>query len=615
MKMNSMQLSAATYDGSCTNLLVVAGAGTGKTSTLMERISFLIQHKKVPPNRILAITFTNRAAAEMRNRITSSAHTADQVKISTFHAFALSIILNNKSQFPIKKYTIIDADDQISVLKLINAKEQHNHDSPLPAAKKVAEVINFCRNSCCSVASSVKRIEGRLDQIEQFNRIISLYSSYKAKKSYLDFDDLILKVAYKLGSDRDFCRHITSQFNHILIDEFQDINPIQKALVDFFINNKVNMFAVGDDAQSIFGFRSSSFKFIHEFKSLYDNAMVIKLTENYRSGQEQIDISNWLLSNSPINYDKKLYASRGSDKSLPLIIQSEYVSHEAESISLLIQDKIHGGVDPSEILVLSRSSFDTVMLRKELQELGIPYQVIGGDSANKKQHVKDYLSALRIYSNPKDEIAWSRYLQVFKGTGKKKSEKIVLDVLSKNNHTDVSVVLSEHLGEMHPATLIYKAINQEDSTPTSLIRVLQGFIPNILSSKKGVHDNNDFEAINRYASMFNSVSELMYDLTLEASSPSYLMHRHNKVVTLSTIHSAKGTEADICIVAGIKPGSFPHSRALSEEDIEEERRILYVALTRVKKELYLSFLNTGLNEPEHHFFLRDMPSFLVRKIN
>jgi DNA helicase-2/ATP-dependent DNA helicase PcrA len=610
MNLNAKQNEAATYNGDSKNILVIAGAGTGKTRTLTARVSFLAKQMSVPINRILAITFTNRAAEEMRNRIAPMIIDSDKMAISTFHAFALSIMINNTEYFPTKKYTILDGEDQLNVIKMLVTKEQENHASPLPPAKKVCEVINYCRNAFCPVNKVLKRFQIE-DKVDEINTLIIRYGQYKYKKNYLDFDDLILKVIMKMSIDESFQDKITSMYDHILIDEFQDINPLQKKLVDFFNNKKVNMFVVGDDAQSIYGFRSSSFAFIHQFESIYPESKVFKLTENYRSGQEHIDVSNWLLNKSKIDYKKQLYSSRGNDCYLPSLIRSENIYDEAATVADIIEKKIADGVSPDEILVLSRSNFDTVMLKKELQAKSITYQVIGGDNANKKKHIKDYLSALRVFMNLNDEIAWFRYLQVFRGTGKKKAEKIIARILNQHDHHAVSSLLTEHLGEYHPAVVIYKAITHSDSTPKSLIHVLQGFIPNILSAKKFASEESDIDAISRYAEKFGTVRDLMNDLTLEASSTSYLRNKHRNVVTLSTIHGAKGTEADITIIMSLKPGSFPHARAVTSDEVEEERRVLYVALTRVKKEMFLSFVKPSEGQSGDSFLLKGIPANLL----
>lgn len=437
--LNPQQLAAATYTGG--NLLVLAGAGTGKTRTIIARAKYLLS-KGVSPSRLLILSFTRKSAREIVDRL-QSAVTGDarQLRGQTFHSWCMEMIERNPAVFNFGKFTILDEEDRDSAFKLVCGRnfKKANYIEPT----QLAEVYSYMVNARCnlSTALAMKLFDGRTDdeprsKIEQklpvYQDILKKYLTFKAKRRYLDYDDILHKVAAGLRKNPEAARFIASNYDHILIDEMQDTNPLQYMLLESFWNH-CNLFCVGDDAQSIYGFRGADFKSIHNFVKVVPHAEVMRLTINYRSTQEILDLSNWMLSRSPLDYDKDLVAHRGKGLK-PKVIHVRQEWDQARDIVMRIKNaQGEEGAQFKDNMVLSRSNWGLKAVEACLTEAHIPYVIYGGTALMASAHVRDVVASLRVVANYRDEMAWQRYLCLFPRIGQITAARIVDRVLQEDS--------------------------------------------------------------------------------------------------------------------------------------------------------------------------------------
>lgn len=613
-ELNESQRKAVTFEGK--HLLVLAGAGTGKTKTIISRAAYLIS-KGVNPSKIQILTFTKRAASEIVTRVKSSlnenqAHTLNG---STFHSWCNQLLTKFPNLFGTKSFTIIDQDDQVSIMKMVCGKNYIQFEDLRIKAQGLIDLYSFARNTKRNLTDTIRlKLFNNLNddttnkKIEEIKpKLEVLFKGYELKKKerkYLDYDDMLLVVAIRLQKDSEARKIISSQYEHILVDEMQDTNPLQWDLLNPF-QNICHLFCVGDDAQSIYSFRGADFKNVHSFKDRVENSEVYILEDNYRSTQEILDISNWLLKKSPINYNKELKSVRGKGFE-PVISNIENEWEEAHWISdTIIKNYTHNSKIYKDHLILSRSQFYTRTLQAVFIQKKIPYVTYGGRKFMESAHIKDLVSALRVVNNIDDEIAWVRFLTFWEGIGEIKAARYINQILDLNNIEDCIEWLESIILENDGAVIskvirtIYenksdlkKAVN--DSYKLMENRLAKTYIQDWENKRKP-----DFPVLGLLAENYSTLGEFITECTLDNStsinnSPtlasSTIDESENKDhVIISTIHSAKGLESDICFVLNVSPKAFPSPWTLGNEDeIEEERRVLYVALTRAKNELFIT---------------------------
>lgn len=628
--MNKEQLAAAHYTGPEKNLLILAGAGTGKTTTLIERIKFQIK-QGVPPSRILAVSFTNRSAREMKQRLRKQLGSkVDDLKVKTFHAYALSVLIDFPQFFESKRHTIIDDQDQKNLMKVILANYAKEKDLPieiLPGADTVLSLWSYCKNTCTSIDANLERTKVHKERGDTIKDIIRNFEEHKKARNYIDFDDLLIMFCAEIKRNNDFKEHINGLFDEILVDEFQDANPIQFFFLKLITMRKTRLFCVGDDAQSIYKFRGADFHNIHSFVDKFPNSKIFKLVVNYRSHQESLDLANWLLKKSTLNYDKDLISGKGTGGNKPVVTTFQNQFMEAAWVATEVKKLLCEDVDPGEIMILLRSSFDGMQIRKVLAEAEIRYQVIGGDNLYKTAHIKDLMSVIRIVTNHNDEIAWMRFLTLWKGVGAAKANKTIPAILAcRGNQQMINLTLAKNFGQDHSVSQIYTRLQALKNHPSKALSLIASFMPEIIQIRK--YDKNrerikDVEALCDYAEDFKSLDDLLDDIALEPATFSQLANKHKRnAVTLITIHSAKGTEADYCFMPQVKNGVYPNKKSKGDlEQEEEERRVAYVAVTRVKKQLYMSKISEDFSYRDdevppaktEEFFFHSIPSQLVTK--
>ncbi|MGZ7880885.1 ATP-dependent helicase [Acinetobacter soli] len=596
-ELNPQQHAAATTQAQ--HCLVLAGAGCGKTKTIVARAAYLIE-QGVPANQIQILTFTRRSASEIVARVELAlGEQAKGLRASTFHTFCMYLLRRVPQAFGLEQFSIIDRDDQLMMFRLIRGKDDKKNPNQLPKPQELCDLYSFARNTRQKLSDALEKQHSEyLAFKDQIAKIMQEYETRKRARSFLDYDDILAIVASALDQSEGLVDYVASICKHMLVDEMQDTNPLQWALLEP-LKDKVSLFCVGDDAQSIYGFRGADFENIHHFKERVPDAVVYKLEKNYRSTQEILDLSNWLLDQSEIQYDKRLDAYRGEGvKPRMHIFPNEF--DEAKWIAIDIKERHYlQGHNWSDHMVLVRSSFAARHIEAACIAANVPYRFIGGMKLLETAHVKDLLSLLRVIANPLDDIAWMRFLTLWNGVGDVGASRLAQQLLLQPEFELIFNQL-EQFGRIPVETLLMMkqmmVLKQEVQACVGLgIQAIEAQLAENYK-KDWNRRQGDFELVKQLASKHGQLSEFLEEYVLDPVSISEIERQSDTdVVTLITIHSAKGTEQKVCYVANVTAGQYPHARAQGDFDaVEEERRVLYVALTRAQNELILTKQNLNL---------------------
>ena len=596
-ELNPQQHAAATTQAQ--HCLVLAGAGCGKTKTIVARAAYLIE-QGVPANQIQILTFTRRSASEIVARVELAlGEQAKGLRASTFHTFCMYLLRRVPQAFGLEQFSIIDRDDQLMMFRLIRGKDDKKNPNQLPKPQELCDLYSFARNTRQKLSEALEKQHPEyLAFKDQIAKIMQEYETRKRARSFLDYDDILAIVASALDQSEGLVDYVASICKHMLVDEMQDTNPLQWALLEP-LKDKVSLFCVGDDAQSIYGFRGADFENIHHFKERVPDAVLYKLEKNYRSTQEILDLSNWLLDQSEIQYDKRLDAYRGEGvKPRMHIFPNEF--DEAKWIAIDIKERHYlQGHNWSDHMVLVRSSFAARHIEAACIAANVPYRFIGGMKLLETAHVKDLLSLLRVIANPLDDIAWMRFLTLWNGVGDVGASRLAQQLLLQPEFELIFNQL-EQFGRIPVETLLMMkqmmVLKQEVQACVGLgIQAIEAQLAENYK-KDWNRRQGDFELVKQLASKHGQLSEFLEEYVLDPVSISEIERQSDTdVVTLITIHSAKGTEQKVCYVANVTAGQYPHARAQGDFDaVEEERRVLYVALTRAQNELILTKQNLNL---------------------
>ena len=621
--LNNRQRKAATMGDQ--HALVLAGAGSGKTKTIVSRAAYLID-QGVPANRIQILTFTRRSASEIVTRVKSHlGDQASQLHASTFHAWCMSLIRRAPRAFGAKGFSVIDRDDQVLLFKALRGKAK-GEVNKLPSAAQLCEIYSFARNTGQSLSQTIRlNNPDYLDVKALMAPILKGYEEKKQERHYLDYDDILDQVAQGMSQSPKVCEWVGKQYDHLLVDEMQDTNPLQWALLNP-LKETCCLFCVGDDAQSIYGFRGADFKNVHSFQERVPDSVVLKLNKNYRSTQEILDVANWLLANSPLEYGKKLVAARGAGEK-PQLHSFSNEREEGSWISNDILRRRNDGDNWRDHMILARTSFSARAIESSLLAAEIPYRFIGGVKLLESAHVRDVLSLLRIIGNPLDEIATMRYLALFPGVGDVTASRVT-DRLMKVDTLDSAIALLQAEKKIPPAAVAaLKKVHQHRNEVSRAITIAVRMLESVLESKYRNQDwpkrQHDFKLVAKLAEKHTSILAFIEEYLLDPIHISMVgRNETDDVVTVITIHSAKGAECKTCYVVNMSPGSFPSNKAVGDSDqVEEERRVLYVALTRamdhliVTRQSYTTWAlsDKGKNEAAETYFFNDLPEGLFEE--
>ena len=619
-ELNTSQLAAATFNGG--HALVLAGAGCGKTKTIIARCEHLIA-SGVPANRIYVMTFTRKAAAEITSRVSAKfGLAAKELKASTFHSFCMAFIHQYPQAFGCQGYTIIDREDQIDLMKAIRG---YSKSDGLPTAGEITDIYSLARNTRCNLSEAITNYNDEyLPCKEKIAPILRRYEDRKRQRKYLDYDDILDVVATQLRDNAQIRGVIARRYSHILVDEFQDTNNLQWALLDS-LKDHAQLFCVGDDAQSIYGFRGADFKTIHSFTTRVQGATILKLEDNYRSTQEILDLSNWLLEQSPLSYGKKLNAVRGTGKK-PRLINFVTEWDEAAWIGEDLLARRREGANWCQHMILTRANWSARAVEMHLIERKIPYIFIGGTKLMQSAHIRDVLSVLRIVANNEDELAWVRYLRLWPGIGEVTANRIVEKILDKPNLPDILNILAHDSKAGGACRNTIDLVAAQAASPVEAFRASARALEPLLARSYAAdwdRRRRDFVLVEKLADKHTTILGFIEEYILDPVHDSLVLASNDDVVTLITVHSAKGTESKVCYVINVSPGSSPSAKSMgSKDNIEEERRVLYVALTRTKDELIITrrgyvthavnpSVSAGEQDAATAYFFNNLPANLV----
>ena len=586
-------------------LLVLAGAGSGKTRVLTTSIANLIKNEGVDPRNILAITFTNKAANEMKDRIASLlGMDVGHLWIGTFHSICARILRMNIEKIGYSSnFTIYDTNDQRTLIKeIINDLGYKDEISPRDAQN----IISSLKNKSISPNEFLK-IDSFYRNHNEYYEIYRLYEKRKYEYNSLDFDDLIEKVLDIFKKDQQVLEYYQKKFEYVFVDEYQDTNASQYGLIKYFGGYHNNVIVVGDADQSIYSFRGADISNILNFEKDFNDARVIKLEQNYRSTSNILNTANSLIINNIERKDKNLWTS--NDTGDEVIYKNNSVeSEESKFVVDEIKKLVNLGYAYSDIAVLYRTNAQSRPFEEILMKYLIDYKVIGGLKFYDRKEIKDLVSYLKVIVNPKDDVALKRIINEPKrGIGDKSVEQMG-KIASDNNISILELItnptyeqlLTDRLKKLackfyNPLKEIFE--NDLKYTITDLINEVldkSGYLK-VLESSYSVEDRARIDNINEFISAAseyeeNNPDDTIYDYLENLSLISELEKTEDKdnSVTLMTMHAAKGLEFPIVFVVGMDEGLFPGKRSIDEGNVEEERRLFYVAITRAREKLYLT---------------------------
>jgi DNA helicase II / ATP-dependent DNA helicase PcrA len=599
--LNMQQLHASVHTSG--PVLVIAGAGTGKTRVIVHRMAYLLE-TGVPPERILLLTFTRKAAKEMQNRAQELLRSAQASLVSggTYHSFSAVELRKhaNIAGMP-ANFSIIDQSDAEDTIDLIRTAMKYNTgDKKFPKKARLQEILSSARNRNKTVAQVIaKDFSGLIDYTQDIELVLRGYTQYKETCAVFDFDDLMEKLRDGLRDKPVFRETMQLSYDYIMIDEFQDTNIVQKEIVDILAAKHRNIMAVGDDAQSIYSFRGANFENILRFPETYPDCTVIKIQQNYRSNKNILRFTNDIIRSSRFGYKKELYSENISD-SLPVVRKFLDQESEAKFIVSKIKQLHEKDIPLSQIAVLNRADWHNRYIQAELHKNSIPYVVIGGFRFNERKHVKDIISFLRIIHNPLDAVAWHRVLKLVTGIGVQTASQIVKSLMEAGGEIHFGIYHSKKFfADLQKLEKMLSSAASPRRTIASKVEVAKEYYMPLLESRDPDYKMRllDIDVLIDLAANYSDLNQFLSDFALDPpnkgvagqSQPLINESEAGDKLTISTIHSAKGLEWHTVFIPHALDGMLPSSRACNLEDMEEERRLFYVACSRAKEHLYISY--------------------------
>ena len=589
--LNDKQKEAVLYnDGP---LLIIAGAGAGKTKTLTTKIAYLIEEGFAAPYNVLAITFTNKAAKEMKDRLYGLiGDLAQKVQVSTFHSFGLKLLRENYQKLGYdRNFVIMDSDDSVTVVKKII--KDLGYDPKIYNPRAIRNKISGCKNEMMTPEMYERYAVSDYEKV--MHKVYEKYEEKIKKNNSVDFDDLLLLPIKLFKENPSVLQNYQELYKYILIDEYQDTNEAQYILTKMISAKYRKITCVGDDSQSIYSFRGANYKNILNFEKDYKDAKTILLEENYRSTSTILDAANQVIKNNTQRKDKNLWTSRGKGEKIKYY-RAYNERDEAQYVIRKIKELRKKDVEYKDIAVLYRTNAQSRVLEEEMLKENMPYRVIGSFYFYSRKEIKDLIAYLRLIHNSKDNVSLLRVINTPKrGIGLKTIE--TLTAKADANGTSIYEAISSGK-ELEFKNMIEKLKSiAEELTLTELIdKVLDASgMRQELESEKTLESEVRLENLEEFKSITKSFEEReglvsLEDFLLEISLISDVEEYKDDPnrVSLMTVHSVKGLEFSHVFVVGMEEGIFPHMNSLMEtSELEEERRLCYVAITRAKDDLYL----------------------------
>jgi DNA helicase-2/ATP-dependent DNA helicase PcrA len=615
-------------------LLILAGAGSGKTKTLTHRIAYLIANKRVWPNEILAVTFTNKAAREMRERLGALLGQNGGARnfmpwMGTFHGICVRLLRMDGDKVGISpNYVIYDEDDRQGLIK--QAMKQLSIGDKQIKPRAVSSVISNAKNEL--VTPDEFEASANYPFQKEVAKIYSLYEKMRKEAGALDFDDLLIETVRLFKEHPETRKKWRAQFKHILIDEYQDTNAAQYAIVKSLVNDDRNICVVGDDWQSIYSWRGADFTNILNFERDFPGAKIVKLEQNYRSTGAILEAAHSVITKNTQRTDKKLWTAEPAGA--PVQVHQVYdESEEAYTVASRIGTQTGiGARQYGDFAVLYRTNSQSYTMERALLQHRIPYQIIGGVRFYDRKEIKDIIAYLRLLYQPNDRMSFSRIVNVpTRGIGATSLEKFLLWQANSGMDIISSLVNVEQTSSLTPrAKIALSSLGellrnlqgklQSETSPSELIEMLvnkTGYRDYILDGTPQAEEREaNIGSLISDAKAFLSLPDFLEEVALMSSADT---GGHEQKVTLMTIHAAKGLEFPVVFMVGMEEGIFPNARVQDDGPaaLEEERRLCYVGMTRAREELHLSYAQSrlqfgqrGYNMPSR--FLSDMGHDIVQ---
>lgn len=634
-ELNEEQFAVVTAQPKAT--LVVAGAGTGKTRAITYRVAYLLE-QGVSPQRILLATFTNRASREMLRRVEAltGSQNVHRVWGGTFHRIANLILRRHATSLGYDaNYSILDSEDAKDLINVcIDEAAIDTKAKRFPKAEVIQDIISYANNTDLPLENV---IAGKYPYFEmltsQIKRVNAVYQARKHERNVMDYDDLLLKLKQLLVEKREIAELYAEQFQHILVDEYQDTNRLQAEIIDLLAVKHRNVMVVGDDAQSIFAWRGAEFTNIYEFPKRYPEAQLFKLETNYRSTPEILGLANTSIAANRRQFPKMLKAVKRSRDFMPALVPCSDVEQQSAFVASRILELRDEGTSLEDIAVLYRSHYHSIELQLELSRRNIPYRVQSGVRFFEQAHIKDVISYLRVLINPRDELAWKRILKLIPGVGNVTANR-VFEALSAGEQASLPALRVELTNESAVTALSVikdagtRAVRSVPRLASSrpfqdFIKLLETLVSDEFRDRPArqithIFENGyeqyllenfenaearseDIRGLAQFAQRYESTEGLLSELALLATErfkePQPIVGEEvveggedDELLTLTSVHQAKGLEWKAVFIIWAAEGKFPSPKSLREIDAEEEeRRLWYVALTRAKDELYLTY--------------------------
>ena len=617
-------------------LLIVAGAGSGKTRVLTSRIAHILKENKAFPNQILSVTFTNKAAREMQIRVGKilNNEAVGLPWLGTFHSICAKILRRHAKAVNLNQnFTIIDQDDQLRLIKTICNAE--NIDIKKISPNFIISLINKWKNFGWYPENVVLKKSENLEK-----NLLKIYKIYQTKLTDLnacDFGDLILHCVSIFERNNDINEMYSKNFKYILVDEYQDTNFIQSKWLKLLTKNHDNICCVGDDDQSIYSWRGAEIKNFLEFDKIYSNTKIIRLEENYRSSQNILNVASELISNNENRLGKKLNSNQNQGELINLNCFKNG-KEEAISISKVLESQISKKYKLNNVAILVRAIFQTREFEERFLKIGLPYRILGGVKFYERAEIKDCIAYLRIVYQNQDDLAFERIVNVPKRSVGGASFKIISEYAKKSGLSlEKSAKNLISLNKVKPKTkiglsnflnLLEKWRNDYFNKKIDHVKLLQVILDESgyslsLKNKKDLENENRLENIKELLNAMKEFDNLESFLEHVSLATSVDNDWDGEKVNLMTMHASKGLEFDVVFLPGWEEGLFPHQKSIDEKGqngLEEERRLAYVGITRSKHEVYISFSLNRFYQGDwidsiSSRFVDELPEKYIKKIN
>ena len=589
--------------------LVLAGAGSGKTRTLTYRVAWLLDNG-VEPQSILLLTFTNKAAREMLTRVQSLVPLeTTAIWGGTFHSIGNRFLRKHALEIGFRPgYSIMDREDQEDLLSAVVASEEVDTTQVrFPTGEVLGDIYSLALNTDRPISQVIaERYRRFLPLTNQIEWIQKRYEERKRAANAMDFDDLLVKVVELFKTKPDIAEFYQRYFQFILVDEYQDTNRLQSEFIDVLAAHHQSVMVVGDDAQSIYSWRGANYQNILDFPKRYPSAAIHKIETNYRSVPEVLQVANAAIRPNARQFSKILRPDRKETDLRPALVPVLDNNQQAVFVAQRILELRDEGVDLEEIAVLYRSHFQSLEVQLALTRAGIPYSITSGLRFFEQAHIKDVAAFMKFVTNPTDEVAFKRMVRLLPGIAARSAEKLWEQINlapPESRHTfgawlevAKAPAKSQRAWEQLRHTLDEIAPEKQPVPPASMIRsILEAVYDDYLKSKYSNHEQRreDLTALENFSRGFKEPVQFLSQLSLMATGETEQLSTQDEDrerVTLSTVHQAKGLEWQAVFIVWLTDGMFPSARSLeSNDNVEEERRLFYVAITRAKDQLYFLY--------------------------